>query len=587
MVIGHVVDLEKRSKQKPGSSLTIAFDRADCDGHITPVPLTLFALVAVPHADEGIPLVDSGTRLGAASTNPHFGMGGASIGSAPPPVSMKDDMSIRKQGSEDNTPKTIEAGQVIGLKKVTLSVGTGREGASVLSSFKDNIRLEGATQLVLMPQSAIVPHPGSTLEAKSETHSIAPESPAPAPAPAPAPVLPPPPALPEIDETSVCSDSCSEVSTAASTVAANASRSISAALLGFSPHNSKEFSAFDYQSTITYLDSQNLLFTYDPHKLRHRFPAGIRTEIMRTVRAVLLDPATLKVKKIVEWQVQGEGQFIWHAAPGQVLVHVGHELRLLGPDLNVLRETPVPGQLVFASVSPSGEFVAVGTLHERHTPAVHAELVVNPYIEPEEDVDISLFDENFGLLLTSRQSSHLPPPTLSDTGEVRVTFNGRSHWRIEEIRWDRTQHIIANLTSTCRPDLATPVSGAVFVVGCSDSPFQTWYRLLRLDGHPILTGKGSSEEIEQSSSSNSQNDFVVRVVRSHVSRSRGETFKEEDLKEQEISVYRASDGKRLFLSLSPDVSLAEQSFTLSPDGAQLAILSSANISVYPIAKASP
>jgi hypothetical protein len=588
MVVGHIVDLERRSKQKPGSTLTIAFDHADCDGHIAPVPLILFAVIAVPHVDEGIPLADSGARFGAAGTNPHFGMGGASIGSAPPPVNMKDDMSVRTQASQDKTPKVIQAGQVIGLKKVTLSVGTGAEGASVLSAVKDNIRLESATQLVLMPQSAIVPHPSTTLEAKSDSHSIAPDSPSAMPSSAPAPPPPPPPpAPPEIDETSICTDSCSEVSTPTSTVVANVSRSISAALLGFSPHDSREFTAFDYESTVTYLDSHNLLFTYDPHKLRQRFPAGIRTESMRTIRAVLLDPATLKVKKIVDWQVQGEGQFIWHVAPGQILVHLGHHLRLLGENLSILRETPVPGQLVFVSTSPSGEFIAVGTLHERHTPAMHAALAEDTHIEPEEDIDIRLLDQNFGLLLSSRQSSSLPPPTLSDTGEIRVNSSGRNHWRIREIRWDRSEHTIANVTSDCHPDLATPLAGSVFLVGCSESPLQNWYRLLRLDGLPILTGKGSSEEIEQSSSSTSQNDFAIRVVRSHFSKARGQTFKKQDLKEQEVSVYRASDGKRLFFSLNPDVSLAEQSFALSPDGAQLAILSGVNISLYPIAKANP
>jgi len=63
MVVGHIVDLEKRTKEKPGSSLTIAFDHADCDGHLTPISLRLFALIAVPRVDEGIPLADSGARL--------------------------------------------------------------------------------------------------------------------------------------------------------------------------------------------------------------------------------------------------------------------------------------------------------------------------------------------------------------------------------------------------------------------------------------------------------------------------------------------------------------------------------------------
>ena len=580
MVVGHIVDLQRRTKEKPGSSLTITFDHADCDGHMNPVSLTLFALIAAPSVDEGIPLADSGTRFGAASTNPHFGGGYA----APPPVNMKDDMSVRGNAVNDKTPKIIQAGQVIGLKKVTLSVGTGADGASVLSSLKGNIRLEGATQLVLMPRTAIVPRSNPILEAKSSPSALAPASTSSASSPAP----PPTPSLPpEIDETNICTNSCSEVPVATSSVAANASLSVSAALFGFSPHDSREFSAFDYESTVTYLDSQNLLFTYDPHKLRRRFPAGIRTETMRTIRAVLLDPSTLKVKKVLDWLVQGESQFIWHAAPGQILVHLGHHLRLLDADLTVRREIAVPGQLVFVSTSPSGELVAVGTLHERHTLAMHAALADEAHIEPEEDIDISLFDQNFGLLLTSRQSSSQPPPVLSETGEIRVNSSGRNRWRISEFRWDRSIHLVAIVASDCRPELATPLSGSVFLVGCSNSPLQNWYRLLRLDGHPILTGKGSAEEIEQSSSSTNQNDFAVRIVRAYISKAPGQTFKKQELKEQEVSVYRANDGKRLFFSVNPEVSLADQSFALSPDGTKLAVLSGVNISIYSIANLHP
>ena len=143
------------------------------------------------------------------------------------------------------------------------------------------------------------------------------------------------------------------------------------------------------------------------------------------------------------------------------------------------------------------------------------------------------------------------------------------------------------MASDSRPELATPLSDSVFLVGCSNSPLQNWYRLVRLDGHPILTGKGSSEEIEQSSSSTNQSDFAVRIVRAYISKARGQTFQKLELKEQGVSVYLANDGKRLFFSLSPEVSLAEQSFALSPEGTSLAVLSGAKILLYPIAKLHP
>jgi hypothetical protein len=209
-------------------------------------------------------------------------------------------------------------------------------------------------------------------------------------------------------------------------------------------------------------------------------------------------------------------------------------------------------------------------------------LVTALHAEPEEDVDIQLLDSNLNLLLTTRQSSSLPPPILSDAGEIRISYSSHNRWRISEYLWDHTDRTIATTISECRPSLTTPLPDSIFLVGCSHSFSQSWYRIIHLNGHPILNGHGSSQEIEQSSSSSNQSDFAIRVVRTHYSKSRGQVFRKEDLREQEISVYRATDGKRLFLTASPGVSLAEQSFALSPTGHQLAVLSDATISLYSI-----
>jgi len=592
VVVGHIVDVAKRSKTNKGSSLTIAFDHAECNGRSTPFQFTLFALIAVPHVDEGIPLVDSSSSFGRSSSAPRFGggTGGPKTG-APPAIDLKDNMSGTGSGFNDKTPKVILSGQVLGMKKIILSVGTGPDGASVLTSTSENIRLEGATQLILMPPTSVSPDPAPTLTASAERSSgpsaATPSSETSETTSAPAPPAPPAPLPPpEVDETSICVAPCSLVPDLTGTPSLHASLTLSINSLGFIPHDKGERAAFDYESTLIYLDSQNLLFTYDPHKLRQRLPNGsFRTESMRTIRAVLLDPATLSVKRVVDWQVQGSGQYIWNAGPSQILVHLGHHLRLLGSDLQAIRDISVPGQLAFVSISPSGNHLAVGVLHERHPKEMHDFLVEATHLEPEEDIDIQLFDENFKLVFTARQNSTLPPPVLSDAGEIRVNSSGKNRWRIGEYRWDHTEHVVATMTSECRPSLTTPLSNSVFLVGCSSSPAQNWYRMIRLDGHAILTSHGSSQEIEQTSSSSTQDDFAVRVVRAHYSRSRDARFHKEDLKEQEVSVYRARDGKRLFFSINPDVSLAEQSFALSPDGAHLAVLAGINISLYPIAKA--
>jgi hypothetical protein len=596
IVIGHVVDLEQRSKQNKGSSVTIAFDHAECEGSVTPFSFTLFAIIAYPKIDEGAPMVSTSDVYGRGG-GMVMGHGGVPLG-GPVSLGMGSDMLARKGETKDITPATIESGQVVGLKKIRLRVGTGPDGASIVSSLKDNVRLEGATQLVLMPRAAVVavapqlsiaeaspgptPPPTATSSATPSPPSAIASDPAPVTSTVTAPVD-----APEVDETSICTAPCSVVPDATGPTPARASLSLATSVLGYVPHDRREYAAFDFESTLNFLDAQSLLFTYDPHKLRQRIPNGISSESVRTIRAVLLDPATLKVKRILDWQIQGEDQYLWRAGPGKILVHLGHHLRLLGPNLAVIREIPLAGKLVFVSSSPGGDHIAVGTLHERHTRAMHDELVEALKTQPEEDVDIQLLDQDLRVQLAIRQSSALPPPVLSDAGEVRVNSFGLNRWLIREYGWDRSVRTVANVISQCRPDIATPMPDAIFLVGCNPSTNRNWYRMIRLDGHAILNSHGSSEDLEQSSSSSDQADFAVRVVRANNAVSRGDTFYKADLKEQEVSVYRASDGRRIFFTISPGISLAEQSFALSPNGTQLAIISNLTISLYPIDKLSP
>jgi hypothetical protein len=570
-VTGHILDIVPKSKQSKGSTITVGFDHADCDGHVSAIAMQIYAIVAAPPRDEGVALADTGGLFGQFSPKPPMTMGGKPAPS-PPPADLANDVSVRNHSAQG--PKQIQAGDVMGLKQVTLSVGTGKDGASVLSAQKGNIRLEQETQLVLMPPVAKVvkeTQPASAV-AKAPAEAVAAVKPAPAKAVVAEPK--------EIDETEICTEGCSVVGKGVGV--ANASRSLSIAELGSLPHDHGSYVGFGYESTITYVDAGNLLFTYDPHRLRHRTAAGLHTESMRTVRAVLLDAKTLGVKKVVEWEVQGDGQYIWPAGPGAILVHVGHRLRLMTASLGVIREMAVPGELAFVSVSPSAYYIAVGTLHERYTKEAYEQLKSGVAIEPEEDVDVRLVDGEFTPLLTTRQGSRLPAPVLTDTGELRVNLTGTNRWVISERMWNKTSRKIATTTSACRPALDTPLPSLVFLMGCSEAPQQNWYRMLREDGRPILNGRGSSQEIEEAASSSNDEVFAVRVVDTVKSQARGDTFAKGDLEKEDISVYRSSDGKHLFSTETRNVAVAEQSFALSPAGDELAVLSERAILLFHI-----
>jgi hypothetical protein len=202
--------------------------------------------------------------------------------------------------------------------------------------------------------------------------------------------------------------------------------------------------------------------------------------------------------------------------------------------------------------------------------------------EPAEDIEVRVYDENLNLLLTAPRSAESYQPILSDFGEIRVRSIGHSHWQISEYRWDRTERNIARTSSYCRPRISTALSGYLFIVGCDSTPGTRWYRMIGPDGRPILRAFSPSEEIEQTSSSITPNEFAVRVVKLTTPLASGQSFRKANIQDEEVNVYRTSDGLRLFSTAAAEVPLSEQSFALSPNGSQLALIGDSSINFYPI-----
>ena len=76
--------------------------------------------------------------------------------------------------------------------------------------------------------------------------------------------------------------------------------------------------------------------------------------------------------------------------------------------------------------------------------------------------------------------------------------------------------------------------------------------------------------------------FAIKFVRATSDLTPGVDFTLTDLKSEEVRVYRAVDGKRLLAVHVDDPSASNGSYALSPDGAQLALLSQSQIQVIPV-----
>jgi hypothetical protein len=573
IVQGHVVELTKRSKGVKDSELQLIFDAAECDAHHEN-PFS-FALVAIVGSEQGNtstgqadareapPLADAiGNAIGGAG-------GGIRSAQAASALNSGFDLPVR------HLPAQILPGQVLGVKKTVLNIGASDKDAATVRALGHDLRLEQGTSLILM-HSDIAPGVVRNAAQASASGDHAGETAPPASSAGTGPLLEPP------DETDVCTERCNivEERTAETRVQDSAATaSIAMRRLGYAPRKNQEVTSFDYQTALTYLDPHNLLCTFDPHQLRER--TGPDQEDIRTIKAVLIDTDSRTIKRIMTWRVQGDEQYLWRLADGKILVHMRHELKEFDAQLKTLRSIPLGGRVGWLVASPTGDHIAIGTVRERHSEEVHRDLTEMLADSPEEDVEVQVFNKDRSVILTAIQSSKIPQPVLSDSGELRLHGDGHTHWKISEYHWDRTEQKIAAVTSTCRPILATPARDLIFAVGCTSSGGR-WYRMLRADGHLLLKGVSASDEIQHFAQGTDGEDFAVRTVTAVRAMSYGQPFKKTDLTQEKIAVYRSRDGATLASVATADFVLSHMAFALSPTGEEIAVIGDSSISFYPI-----
>ena len=593
IVQGHVVAVAKRSKSAKDSEVRLLFDAADCEAHHeSAFP---FRLVAVIGSDgKGQSTGQSGVAeappLADAIANSIGGPGGIRSSNS---ASAINSTLVNRQKRQ--LPAHILPGQVLGVKKTALSIGADGDSSTTIKAFGHDVRLEEGTSLILTHEplriagnaaasptvspvrssgftSSATGGGGSELAAtgvprtdKDNTSGV-PVSRSAAPEP--------------VDETSICTGSCNVVARSGADISVQdsaATASIPLRALGYLPRSNREVQTFDYETVLTYLDAHHLLVTFDPHQLRERASGG--RESVRRIRAVVLDPETHATRQVMEWRVQGDGQYLWQLGNGRILVHMGLALKELDPELKTLRSIPVDGGIAFVVASPDAEHLAIGTIRERYSEAARRDLEAVLADAPEETIGLRVLDRDRAVVLSATQSSKLPPPVLSNSGEVRLRGDGHTHWRLSEYRWDRTEHLIAATTSVCRPSLSTPADDLIFAVGCTTSGGR-WYRMLRADGHPLLKGESASDEIQHLAHSTGSGRFAVRTVKAVRTMSYGQPFKKTDLLQERIAIYRSQDGASLAAITTADFVMSELAFALSPDGSQVAVVGNSSVLFY-------
>jgi len=159
-VIGHVTEAQPRSKEQKESQLAIAFDQAVLKSGQVQMPMSIQAVVAPPQNNNDNP--DRGGAQGtpapgspAGSTSSPMGggrspMGGGGQQQPQQPAPQSDDTGTSQ--TSRRPPINAQTQGVIGISNMTLASGSSPAQGSVLTSDKNNVKLETGTMLLLKVQ---------------------------------------------------------------------------------------------------------------------------------------------------------------------------------------------------------------------------------------------------------------------------------------------------------------------------------------------------------------------------------------------------------------------------------------------------
>lgn len=571
-----VLSVTPHTKTTKSSELGLAFTKAQCgEAKMMPFKLMLAAMAA-PTQDSDLGILND--------TVPFLiGSGAGAIGAV---KSMQFSATGEREVTNTYTSPfpagaPMHMGEVVGIRRLKLEVGTGAESSSVLTSQDRDIALDKHTALLLVPTQGTIPRATASAEAAQPAVNGAPESGSAASA-AGAVVQP---TVPELGDADLCvpPDCNVALPSGAAIDVGKPLASISIRQLGFSPRPPKMINSFDNDEALAYLGRKELLVAFNPHILAPRHYLGRSGWTVRVIRAVLVDTETHQVTHTVDWDLADERQFLWALPDGRVLVHVGSELRIYGEGLKIQNRLSLDGPLAFVKVTPDGSFMAIGVIHERHSPELHAQLKESLNEEPAEDVSVTVLNRNLDTIAKSSAQSNLMAPTLLNEGQATLLAQPHMRYRILMRTWDERSWTVARFTSSCTPELSSISPDLIFLVSCEGKPEGREFRVLHTDGKLALKGAPMANECGHAAEGSSNREaYVVKVVESSLPTPPGEPFNVADFTGEELRVYRAADGRRLLGVRVGHPSPSRDGYALAPDGSELAVLDREEIAVYAV-----
>lgn len=584
---GVVVRVLRRDRDLKHTEMDLRFHPIYCNGdeQHQVVPL-LVAMDAPSHNDQDNNTLASTTLANtfASMVASHAPLGG---GGSAKSLGVPDGGISTNPGAingSDSSSQPLRIAETRGFSKVKLALPLLLTDPTILISPHD-LLIDRDTRFALVLRPLAVESEKEVAAPPSDASPSRPSAPTASAKAVNAPPVPRPalPAEIEPPDVDVCVESGCAIAGDLAVTNTKLDRTLSLRALGYRVRTNQVLRSLADDAAVAFLGENQVLVTFNLHPLVKRSPSEAdRSTEPRIIRALLISAVTGKVLRGSEWRVPERGPYLWPLDHGRVLARTGNTLAIFGPSLAVEQQWTPPGNVRFVRISPSRSLIVVGVERERHTAEQHRVLAafLGPDRSPEEEEDLTLLDEKLKVLGTESLNGAASLPAILDSGIVLSDAGTRQRWMVHQLTWEHKKQPIVRVASSCPIRVDTLPTNLILLAGCAADAASSWYKVVRPDGKVLLTGTAPSEAwVESADAPPGGKVFAIGIAEA----TRPVNFEQgmitSDFNSVTVSVYRSTDGQRIFATRSSHGAVNRHSFALSEAGNRLAILSGDDLSL--------
>lgn len=360
---------------------------------------------------------------------------------------------------------------------------------------------------------------------------------------------------------------------------------IPVAPLGFRPPGALYMLTRQSFSTLNFIDSTHLLFTFHKFTLLKREKNSKPWDDDQAIQAMVLDLPSGEVQATATWRMSDRGRYLWPAGEGKFLVRQRNTYSLTDASLKLRGWIRSSERVAATEVSADGRLLVVESdievkgAEERRKLAQEAALTDTP--PPAIATGITLVD--IDSRTTRAQFRNELPIALpvTSTGFITVKEVKSNDYEVRFVPFQGRETLLGDVMSSCTPRETFLNSKAVLIQSCGPNSPDFYLNTWTIEGGNLWSGRRDGHHVWPTyATALNGSRFAVGVLDSRVYVNLLDSLTHDEVKQQLVQVYDTATGKLVFQTNASPILSAGQNFALSPDGSRFAVLRDGAIEVY-------